>query len=83
MVTNFLLKKKTNPTPYSPISYFGKENNPPGQPCAFIIPYSNMKLLKTLNNLTTLKYPDATFKNCDYCTWLCQYNSQRDKMMSC
>jgi hypothetical protein len=29
MVTNFLLKKRTNPTPYAPISNFGKENNPP------------------------------------------------------
>jgi hypothetical protein len=58
MVINFLLKKGINPTPYSPILYFGKENTPPPmQPCAFIIPYSNMKLLKTLNNLTTLKYP--------------------------
>jgi hypothetical protein len=34
-----------------------KENNPPMQPCAFIILYSNVKLLKTLNNLTTLEYP--------------------------
>jgi len=57
MVTNFLLKKKTNPTPYSPILYFGKENNPLMQPCAFIIPYFNMKLLKTPNNLATFKYP--------------------------
>ncbi len=57
MVTNFLLKKRTNPTPYSPISNFGIENNPPTQPCAFIILYSNIKLLKTPNNLTTLKYP--------------------------
>jgi hypothetical protein len=57
MVISFLLKKGTNPTPYSPISYFGKGNNPPTQPCAFIIFYSNMKLLKTHNNLTTLKYP--------------------------
>jgi hypothetical protein len=56
MVTNFLLKKRTNPTPYSPIAYFKKENNPPTQPCAFIIPYFNMKLLKTLNNLITLEY---------------------------
>jgi hypothetical protein len=57
MVINFLLKKRTNLTPYSPILYFEKENNPPMQPCAFIIPYSNMKLLKTLNNLTALEYP--------------------------
>ncbi len=53
MVINFLLKKRTNPTPYSLILYFEKENNPPTQPHAFIIPYSNMKLLKTPNNLIT------------------------------
>jgi hypothetical protein len=29
MVTSFLLKKKINPTTYSSISYFKKENNPP------------------------------------------------------
>jgi hypothetical protein len=57
MVINVLLKKGTNPTPYFPISYFGKENNPPMQLCAFIILYFNMKLLKTFNNLTTLEYP--------------------------
>jgi hypothetical protein len=57
MVISFLLKKETNPTSYSPILYFEKENNPPTQPCAFIIPYSNMKLQKTLYNLTTLEYP--------------------------
>jgi hypothetical protein len=57
MVISFLSKKITNPTPYSPISYFEKENNPPMQPCAFIIPYSTLKLLKTPDNLTTLKYP--------------------------
>jgi len=57
MDTNFLLKKKTNPTPYSPILYFRKENNPHTQPCASIILYSNMKLLKTPNNLITLKFP--------------------------
>jgi hypothetical protein len=57
MVTNFLLMKRTNSTPYSPILYFIKENNPPTQPCAFIIPYSNMNLLKSPNNLTTFEYP--------------------------
>jgi hypothetical protein len=59
MVTNFLLKKITNPTPYSPILYFGKENNPPPptQPCAFMILHYNMKLLKTPNNLITFEYP--------------------------
>jgi hypothetical protein len=55
MVINFLLKKITNPTPYSLISYFEKGNNPPTptQSCAFIMPYFNMKLLKTPKNLTT------------------------------
>jgi hypothetical protein len=43
MITNFLLKKITNPTPYSPISYFEKENNPSMQPHAFIIPYEVVK----------------------------------------
>jgi len=57
MVIGFLLKKRTNPTPYSPILYFGKENNPRTQPCAFIIPYSTMKLLKTPKNLITFEYP--------------------------
>ncbi len=61
MVISFLLKKGTNTTPYSPISYFEKENNPPTQPCAFIIPYYNLKQLKTLNNLTTLEYPSCNF----------------------
>jgi hypothetical protein len=54
MVIIILLKKGTNPTPYSPILYFGKENNPPTQPCTFVNPYYNMKLLKT---------PNATLKN--------------------
>jgi len=57
MVISFLLKKGINPTPYSPILYFRKKKQPPMQPCAFIIPYSNMKLLKILNNLTTFEYP--------------------------
>jgi hypothetical protein len=29
MITNFLLKKRTNLAPYSPISYSEKRNNPP------------------------------------------------------
>jgi hypothetical protein len=29
MVISVLLKKGTNPTPYSPILYFEKEKNPP------------------------------------------------------
>jgi hypothetical protein len=57
MVTSFLLKKRSNSTPYASILYFGKKNNPPMQTCAFIIPYSNMKLLETFNNLTALEYP--------------------------
>jgi hypothetical protein len=52
MVTHFLLKKRTNPTPYSSILYFEKENNPSMQPHAFIIPY---EVAKSPNNLTTLK----------------------------
>jgi hypothetical protein len=39
MIISFLLKKGTNQTPYSPISYFGKKNkifikkkNPPPPP---------------------------------------------------
>jgi hypothetical protein len=43
MITSFLLKKRTNPTLYSPILYFGKENNPSMQPRAFIIPYEVAK----------------------------------------
>jgi hypothetical protein len=39
MITSFLLKKIINPTLYSPILYFIKENNPSMQPHAFIIPY--------------------------------------------
>jgi hypothetical protein len=54
MVTSFLLKKITNPTPYSPISYFRIENNPFKHHAH---PSILMKLLKALNNL------DATFKN--------------------
>jgi hypothetical protein len=43
MITNFLLKKRNNPTPYSPILYFKKEKNPSMQPHAFIIPYEVVK----------------------------------------
>jgi hypothetical protein len=74
MVISFLLKKRTNPTLYLPISYFGKKN-PPTQSCAFIILYSILNLLKTFNNLTTFKYPWYNFKNWDYRTQLCQYDS--------
>jgi hypothetical protein len=42
MVTSFVLKKRTNPTPYSPISYFGKENTPYAT-IVFTTPYSNLK----------------------------------------
>jgi hypothetical protein len=52
MVTLFLLKKRANPTPYSPILHFKKENNPSMQPRSFIIPY---EVDKSPNNLTTLK----------------------------
>jgi hypothetical protein len=56
MVINFLLKKGINSTPYSKYHISKKKKQPPTQPCAFNIPYFNMKLLKTLNNITTLKY---------------------------
>jgi hypothetical protein len=54
MVTSFLLKKRTNSTPYSLISYFQKKKQAPH--ATMCIHYSNMKLLKTLNNHTTLEY---------------------------
>jgi hypothetical protein len=58
MVISFLLKKGINLTPYSlNIVFREKKINLHTQPCAFINPYFNMKLLKTLNNLTTLEYP--------------------------
>jgi hypothetical protein len=63
MVTIFLLKKRTNLTPYSPTSYFEKENNPSTLSCAFIHPYSNMKLLKPLITLPHSNITNATFKN--------------------
>jgi hypothetical protein len=55
------LKKITNPTPYSPISYFGKENTLRAT-ITFTTLYSNLKLPKPLNNLTTLEYPWCNFK---------------------
>ncbi len=58
MITSFLLKKRINLTPYSSnVEFRKKRNQPPTQPCALIIPYFNMKLLKTLNSLTTHEYP--------------------------
>jgi hypothetical protein len=63
MVTNFLLKKKTNPTPYSPISYFGKKETPFVQPCTFTTPYSNLKLPKPLITLPHSNTPYVIFKN--------------------
>jgi hypothetical protein len=58
MITNFLLKKIINPTPYSSnIKFKKKKKKPLAQPCTLIIPYFNMKLLKTPNSFTTLKYP--------------------------
>jgi len=59
MITNFLLKKRTNPTPYSPISYFGKENNPSIQSRVFI---TLMKLLKAPNNLPHSNNLDVILK---------------------
>jgi hypothetical protein len=52
MVTGFLLKKRTNPTPYSPITPFIKKNNPSMHPAHPSFP---MKLIKAPNNLTPLK----------------------------
>jgi hypothetical protein len=52
MVTGFLLKKRTNPTPYSPITHFIKGNNPSTHPAHSSFP---MKLIKAPNNLTPLK----------------------------
>jgi hypothetical protein len=45
------------------------------QPCAFIIPYSNMKLLKPLITLPHSNIPNATIKNWDHHAWLCRYGS--------
>jgi hypothetical protein len=42
-ITSFLLKKRTNPTPYSLISYFKKENKPLHTPHTSIIPYEVAK----------------------------------------
>ncbi len=64
MVTSFLLRKKTNLTPYPPISYFRKENTPPFHTTMRIHhPYSDMKLLKPLITLPHLNIFNATFKN--------------------
>jgi hypothetical protein len=52
MVTGFLLKKRINPTPYSPVMHFIKENNPSTHPMHSSF---SMKLIKALNNLTPLK----------------------------
>jgi hypothetical protein len=49
--TNFLQKKKTNPTN----TIFQNTKQPPHTLCAFINPYSNTKLLNPFNNLITLK----------------------------
>jgi len=51
-----LLKKKINLRPHLSIIEFQKKKTPMW-PCALIIPYSNMKLLKTLNNFTTPQNP--------------------------
>ncbi len=64
MITNFLLKKKINPTPYSSNIEFQKEKKEPSmQPCAFIIPYYNMKLPKPLITLSHPNIPYAILKN--------------------
>jgi hypothetical protein len=61
MVTNFLLKKRTNPTPQSPIMHFIKMKQPFHAPSAFIIPYEVTKSpLITLPHSNNL---DATLKN--------------------
>jgi hypothetical protein len=50
MVINFLLKKGTNPTPYSPISYFEKENN-------LVTPHTTMRIHQFLLYLEVAKNP--------------------------
>jgi hypothetical protein len=45
-------------------------------PCAPIIPYFNMKLLKPLITLPHPNILDPILKNWNYVTWLCQYGSQ-------
>jgi hypothetical protein len=57
MVISFLLKKGTNPTPYSPISYFGKENNPPHATMRIHHSLFYPEVIKNPNNFTTLEYP--------------------------
>jgi len=57
MVISFLLKKKLTEHLIHQYRILGKRKQPPTQPCTFIIPYFNMKLLRTPNNLTTLEYP--------------------------
>jgi hypothetical protein len=60
MVTHFLLKKRTNPTPSSLISYFKKKETPPRNHV-----YSSflMKLLKALITLPHSNNLDATLEN--------------------
>ncbi len=76
MVTSFLLKKRTNPTPYSLILYFKKKKNPPckhAHSSLFILTWNCQKPLIILPYSNTL---DVILKNWDYCTWLCRYGSQ-------
>jgi len=54
MVIDFLLKKRINPTPYSPITYFIKGNNPSTHLAHSSFP---MKLIKAPNNLTPFEEP--------------------------
>jgi hypothetical protein len=61
MNNNFLLKKKKTLYLIHLILNFEKKQ-PSMQPCAFIIPYSNMKLQKTLIFLSYLNILDVILK---------------------
>jgi hypothetical protein len=60
MVISYLLKERTNPTPYSPISHFRKENNPSMHQTHSSFP---MKFLKAPITLPHSNNPNAIFKN--------------------
>jgi hypothetical protein len=55
MATNLLLKKRINPTPYSPILYFRKENTPvqPSHSPLIILTWNCQNPLVTLSHLNT------------------------------
>jgi hypothetical protein len=76
MVINFLLNKKSSPTPYSSISYFKKKKKTPHTyvHSSFLIIIWNC--YKPLITLPHLNIPYVTFKNWNYRTWLCRYGSQ-------